>query len=92
MSTVGQRERATQQRLIQFFVEDLGYRHLSHRTGYTGNSNIDTNILSAWLKRRGVNDTLITRALRQLDSPPLWAKAKNSITPIKRSIACCVTA
>lgn len=76
MSTVGQRERATQQRLIQFFVEDLGYRHLSHRTGYTGNSNIDTNILSAWLKRRGVNDTLITRRCGNWIPPPLWAKAK----------------
>ncbi|WP_024169433.1 type I restriction endonuclease subunit R [Escherichia coli] len=76
MSTVGQRERATQQRLIQFFVEDLGYRHLSHRTGYTGNSNIDTNILSAWLKRRGVNDTLITRALRQLDSAAALGEGK----------------
>ncbi|WP_431888411.1 type I restriction endonuclease subunit R [Pectobacterium colocasium] len=68
MSTVGQCERATQQRLIQFFVQDLGYRYLSRRDGYAGDNNIDVQILRAWLKRRGVSDVLITRALRQLDS------------------------
>lgn len=68
MSTIGQRERATQQRLIQFFVKDLGYRYLGRSAGYAGDSNIDTEILSAWLKRRGVSDTLLTRVLRQLDS------------------------
>ncbi|WP_226099907.1 type I restriction endonuclease subunit R [Dickeya oryzae] len=67
MSTIGQRERATQQRLIQFFVQDLGYRYLSRRDGYAGDSNIDAQILRAWLKRRSVSDALITRALRQLD-------------------------
>lgn len=60
MSTIGQRERATQQRLIQFFVKDLGYRYLGRSAGYAGDSNIDTDILSAWLKRREVSDTLTT--------------------------------
>ncbi|EPY4081479.1 TPA: type I restriction endonuclease subunit R [Klebsiella quasipneumoniae] len=76
MSTIGQRERATQQRLIQFFVKDLGYRYLGRSAGYTGDSNIDTDILSAWLKRRGVSDTLITRVLRQLDSAAALGEGK----------------
>ncbi|WP_447877206.1 type I restriction endonuclease subunit R [Serratia fonticola] len=76
MSTIGQRERATQQRLIQFFVKDLGYRYLGRSTGYAGDSNIDTDILSAWLKRRGVSDTLITRSLRQLDSAAALGEGK----------------
>lgn len=76
MSTIGQRERATQQRLIQFFVKDLGYRYLGRSAGYAGDSNIDTDILSAWLKRRGVSDTLITRALRQLDSAAALGEGK----------------
>ncbi|MEW5288753.1 HsdR family type I site-specific deoxyribonuclease [Erwinia papayae] len=76
MSTIGQRERATQQRLIQFFVKDLGYRYLGRSAGYAGDSNIDTDILSAWLKRRGVSDTLITRVLRQLDSAAALGEGK----------------
>ncbi|MGP0945481.1 type I restriction endonuclease subunit R [Serratia sp. CY74737] len=76
MSTIGQRERATQQRLIQFFVKDLGYRYLRRSAGYAGDSNIDTDILSAWLKRRGVSDTLITRVLRQLDSAAALGEGK----------------
>ncbi|ACT11912.1 MULTISPECIES: type I restriction endonuclease subunit R [Pectobacterium] len=76
MSTVGQRERATQQRLIQFFVQDLEYRYLSRSAGYAGDSNIDAEILSAWLKRRGVSDTLITRVLRQLDSAAALGEGK----------------
>ncbi|ESN15808.1 hypothetical protein L370_01869 [Enterobacter sp. MGH 24] len=76
MSTIGQRERATQQRLIQFFVKDLGYRYLGRSAGYAGDSNINTDILSAWLKRRGVSDTLITRVLRQLDSAAALGEGK----------------
>ncbi|ENR6008791.1 TPA: type I restriction endonuclease subunit R [Citrobacter freundii] len=76
MSTIGQRERATQQRLIQFFVKDLGYRYLGRSAGYAGDSNIDTDISSAWLKRRGVSDTLITRVLRQLDSAAALGEGK----------------
>lgn len=76
MSTIGQRERATQQRLIQFFVKDLGYRYLGRSAGYAGDSNIDTGILRAWLKRRGVSDTLITRVLRQLDSAAALGEGK----------------
>lgn len=76
MSTIGQRERATQQRLIQFFVKDLGYRYLGRSAGYAGDSNIDMDILSAWLKRRGVSDTLITRVLRQLDSAAALGEGK----------------
>lgn len=76
MSTIGQRERATQQRLIQFFVKDLGYRYLGRSAGYAGDSNIDTDILSAWLKRRGVSDTLIARVLRQLDSAAALGEGK----------------
>ncbi|HCL5250681.1 TPA: HsdR family type I site-specific deoxyribonuclease [Salmonella enterica] len=76
MSTIGQRERATQQRLIQFFVKDLGYRYLGRSAGYAGDSNIDTDILIAWLKRRGISDTLITRVLRQLDSAAALGEGK----------------
>jgi len=76
LSTIGQRERATQQRLIQFFVKDLGYRYLGRSAGYAGDSNIDTDILSAWLKRRGVSDTLVTRTLRQLDSAAALGEGK----------------
>lgn len=76
MSIVGQRERATQQRLIQFFQQDLGYRYLGREVEREGNANIDVSLLSAWLKTRGVSEVLITRVLRQLDSAAALGEGK----------------
>ena len=52
MTTVGQRERATQQRVVRFFIEELGYRYL----GDWNNRNVEPDLLSHWLIDRGVVD------------------------------------
>ena len=49
MSTVGQPERATQNRVIALFRDELGYRYLGDWTDRDGNSNIEEELLSAWL-------------------------------------------
>lgn len=67
MSKVGQRERDTQNRVVQFFQNKLGYRYLGDWHDRENNRNIEEAILTKWLKNRGVSDTLITRAIRQLD-------------------------
>jgi hypothetical protein len=46
MSAIGQRERATQNRLIALFRDELGYRYLGDWTDREGNSNIH---LKAWI-------------------------------------------
>ncbi|WP_040443981.1 hypothetical protein [Ktedonobacter racemifer] len=41
MSTVGQRERATQNRVVRLFTKQLGYRYLGNWHDRVGNSNIE---------------------------------------------------
>ena len=54
MTTVGQRERATQQRVVRFFIEDLGYRCLGDWHTRPNNRNVEPDLLSHWLIDRGV--------------------------------------
>jgi len=47
MTTVGQPERATQDRVIALFRDELAYRYLGDWTDRDGNSNIEGGLLSA---------------------------------------------
>jgi type I restriction enzyme R subunit len=68
MSTIGQKERATQNRVIQLFHKKLGYRYLGKWDERLNNSNIERNLLLIpFLKKQGYSDTLIRRALYELD-------------------------
>jgi type I restriction enzyme R subunit len=53
VSTVGQPERATQDRVVALFRDELGYRYLGDWTDRSGNSNIEERLLSTWLTGRG---------------------------------------
>jgi type I restriction enzyme R subunit len=67
MSTVGQIEKKTQQRVIKLFRDKLGYDYLGDWTDRPGNRNIEPELLRAWLKKKGVHEALIVRALHDLD-------------------------
>ena len=67
MSTVGQIERATQNRVVKLFQENLGYDYLGDWQDRDGNSNIEEGFLRAFLTRRGYSDELINRALSELN-------------------------
>jgi type I restriction enzyme R subunit len=67
MSTVGQKEKKTQQRIVKLFRESLEYDYLGDWTDREGNANIETALLHTWLKKRGVEDALVTRALHILE-------------------------
>jgi hypothetical protein len=67
MSTVDQVEKKTQQRIVKLFREDLVYDYLGDWTDREGNANIETALLHAWLKKRGVGGALVTRALHILE-------------------------
>ena len=60
MSTVGQIEKKTQARVVALFHERLGYDYLGNWIDRPDNANIETEYLTAWLKKQGVNDTLST--------------------------------
>ena len=49
MNGVGQPERATQNRVVALFRDELSYRYLGDRTDCDGNSNIEEALLTAWL-------------------------------------------
>jgi type I restriction enzyme R subunit len=67
LSEVGQKERRTQQRLAKLFVDDLGYRHLGDWQDRDGNSNVEPELLRAWLTKQGYSDYVIDRTLATID-------------------------
>lgn len=66
MSTVGQIERATQQRIVKLFSETLGYDYLGNWSDRVGTRNVDMDLSHSFLKSQGYDDALITKALHQL--------------------------
>lgn len=76
MSNVGQRERITQNRIVQFFQTDLGYRYLGDWQDRVNNKNIEVEILVDWLTKRGVSEALINRTIRQLDTAAALGEGK----------------
>jgi len=68
MSTVGQIEKKTQQRVVKLFRDTLGYDYLGDWTDREGNRSIDEELLRAFLRdKQGYDEALITRALHLFD-------------------------
>ncbi|MDP2177386.1 type I restriction endonuclease subunit R [Methylicorpusculum sp.] len=68
MSTVGQAEKVTQNRVVTLFREALDYRYLGDWTDREGNSNIEESLLSAYLTRCGYSAAQISIASHKLRS------------------------
>ena len=67
MNTVGEREIRTQERVIAFFKNTLGYTYLgSWEHSSEENSNIIPEDLSDYLRSQGYNNAIIAKALDQL--------------------------
>jgi len=66
MTTVGQIERITQNRVVELFQDQLGYRYLGNWEDREDNSNIEENILRQYLIKKGYSKTLIDKAIREL--------------------------
>ena len=65
MNTVGQIERATQNRVVKLFCDSLSYDYLGDWSDRPINSNIEVELLSGFLKKQGYDDALITKAFHQ---------------------------
>lgn len=63
MPTVGQREIATQRRVVVFLRDVLRYAYLGSWQDRDDNANIDQDLLTAWLKRQGHSDRIIQKVL-----------------------------
>src|SRR5713101_2446669 len=66
MSTMGQSERATQDRVIALLRDELKYRYLGDWSDRDGNSNIEEGILTAWLTKSGYTPAQISAAIHKL--------------------------
>lgn len=66
MPSVGEIEKKTQARIVTLFRERLGYDYLGDWSDRPGNANIEQGLLTAWLKRRDVDGSLISKALHEL--------------------------
>lgn len=66
MSVVGQLERATQNRVVKYFVDQLGYRYGGNWEDRLDNSNIEREYLRQFLETRGCDNELISKAVNQL--------------------------
>ena len=65
-NTIGQPERATQNRIIDLFREELGYRYLGDKTDLPNNSNIEETLLTAYLTQNDYTPAQISNALYKL--------------------------
>src|SRR5690606_11158899 len=63
MSKVGSIERITQNRVVKLFHEEIGYTYLGDWEERENNSNIEVELLTAYLKKKGYQDAQITKAI-----------------------------
>jgi type I restriction enzyme R subunit len=67
MSTVGQIERKTQKRVVALFHDTLKYTYLGNWGDRPENRNVEEVLLRAFLKQQKVSETLIKKALYELN-------------------------
>ena len=66
MSDIGKPERATQNRVIRLFRDELEYRYLGDWSDRDGNSNIEEGLLTTYLTKNGYTPAQISSAIYKL--------------------------
>ena len=66
MLDVGQIERKTQERIVEFFQKKLGYGYLGSWEERENNSNVEEELLTKFLKKQKHSDTLIKKVLHEI--------------------------
>lgn len=66
MSPIGQPERATQNRVVALFRDELGWRYLGDWSDREGNANIEESLLTPWLAKRGATPAQTSAVLLRL--------------------------
>ncbi|PPF52133.1 restriction endonuclease subunit R [Clavibacter michiganensis] len=77
MSTVGQIERKTQERVVKLFTEQLGYDYLGDWHDGNRTIGIEADLLTQNLRARNYDDTLITRAIERLEKAAAVGVGRN---------------
>lgn len=68
MSTIGQIERITQNRIVKLFTQELNYAYLGNWEERENNNNIEEDLLNQYLLKRGYSDIQIAKAIYELRS------------------------
>ncbi len=63
MSKVGEQEIRTQERVVAFFDDVLGYAYLGNWKDRLDNSNVEEDQVTGWLMRNGHDERIIARTL-----------------------------
>ena len=63
MSKVGEQEILTQQRVVEFFDDVLGYAYLGNWKDRPDNGNVEEGLVTGWLKRNGHDAKIIAKTL-----------------------------
>ena len=63
MSDIGKKERETQNRIIKLFQKELEYEYLGNWEERENNSNVEEELLTAYLTRKKYSPNLINKAL-----------------------------
>ncbi len=66
LMAVGQRERVTQDRVVELFQSKLGYRYFGSWHDRANNRNIEESLLRDYLSKQGYSQDLITKAIYEL--------------------------
>ena len=82
---VGQIERKTQDRVIKFFQDELEYEYLGNWEKRKGNSNIEKELLTKYLKTK-YDDNLIKKAITQLEK--ITTNQNDSLYDINKKVYC----
>ena len=77
MSAVGEREIRTQRRVVDFFTSVLDYAYLGNWKERAGNSNVEQELLTDWLKGQGHSEQVISKVLPQLEKAADLGGSKN---------------
>jgi type I restriction enzyme R subunit len=77
MAEVGQKERTTQEKVIHFLSNSLGYQSYGNWGKRETNSNVEEEVLRSWLSRQGYSEKLISKALREVDKKSSITGAQN---------------
>jgi type I restriction enzyme R subunit len=77
MSKVGNLEIVTQNRIIDLFQNHLHYSYLGNFQDRINNSNIETEKLKTFFKKKNYSDALINRALRELDNAKIISDGRS---------------
>ncbi len=67
MAEVGRGEIKTQQAVLTFLEQELGYRYLGHWKRRGGNRNIEADLLRPWLLKQAVEESLIDKAIAKFE-------------------------